>query len=578
MLLRSRRTTTLTVRVKTTLLLLVISCLTSASEPPEYAKMPVFGFVTVFGESVGVPGYEHDDWGPRPEVLAELISRSGATCVLVGTCGGTWRFTEKSDPGHGHSEYDWRAIDASTDPFLSLGLLPISFFFLEGPDWIEDEFGSERWEKLADRFSEAFVRRSNEKGIFHFIFENEPNLLARKDWPDYYMRKLKVFHRAAKRGDSRNMVIAGNLSERAATAGHFDLLYDRGFSDFCDIVGHHPYNNDPSKGLDMDDVVCLRKVMERRGDAGKQIFLGEGWGPKRGVPGVPRPYAGLVPTRGEIETLEAFLVNGYRELMKPREGWDAKWLFGAFFFTLNDNVGGRHWAARGKPLNGGVLIDGYYIPKEAPKPVFYNGGLADIWGQPKGDVVYRFPDGNARPIRERQPTTVKGENLLAYAHFERWTKDGFREGWQLVGGNETSFLSRDAGREAGFSLKLGSEAADFDIALVTKASVEPGKEYSFRGWIGCAQTRIENRDPFVTVGHDVTGQTADAIKTLSLVWSPNLAAKAQTAGEWFAFERVFRAESAFASVWIRCGNRGGKGGFFVKFDDVEIREIVPEGE
>ncbi len=407
-----------------------------AEPPPKTVNRPVFGFVTVFGESVGVPGYEHDDYGPTPEVLARCISRSGATCVLVGTCGGTWRFTEKDDPGDGASQYDWIPVDASTDPFLSLGLLPISFFFLEGPSWIEDEFGSERWRKLADRFSEAFVRRANSKGIFHFIFENEPNMLARKDWPDYYMRKLKVFCKAAKRVSPANRVIAGNLSERAAAAGHFDLLYDRGFSRYCDIVGHHPYNNDPAKGVDMLDVVILRQVMRRRDDGHKQIFLGEGWGPKRNVPGVPRPYPGLVPTREEIETLSAFVRNGYRELMAPREGWDTKWLFGALFFTLNDNIGGRHWATRGKPTNGGVLIDGYYIPKEALRPVFYDGGLVDIWGQPKGDLLLRFPDGKLRSRpREEAPRTVR-ENLVPQGDFEAVLQNGLPKGWKRVGKGE----------------------------------------------------------------------------------------------------------------------------------------------
>lgn len=562
----------------------IVTMLACASSPTcraeassnDSIKTPVFGFVTVFGEAANVPGYKHDDWGPPPEVLAKCIASSGATCVLVGTCGGTWRFTEKEDPGDGASTYDWRAVDASTDPFLSLGLLPISFFFLEGPDWIEDEFGSERWEKLADRFSETFVRRANGKSIFHIIFENEPNMLARKDWPDHYMRKLKIFYKAAKRVDPRNRIIAGNLSERAAAAGHFDLLYDRGFSDYCDIVGHHPYNNDPGKGLDMDDVVCLRKVMVRRGDGHKQIFLGEGWGPKRNIPGVPRPHPGLLPTRKELETMAAFMNNGYRELTRPREGWDTKWLFGAFFFTLNDNIGGRHWATRGKPLNGGVLIDGYYIPKEALKPVFYNGGLVDIWGQPKGDLLFRFPDGKLRPPPQQKPVKTRGPNLLPQGHFEGALRGGLPAGWERVGRGDEDGWSRAPGREGGLSLRVGAEPPDFDVGVVTKAEVKPGRRYQFSGWLYCEEEQKNNRDAFIAVGHDLTAQTTEPLKTISLVWSPNLKTQKTGPDAWFRFERVFRATSPSVSLWLRCGNRKGAGPFFVRIDDVELRQV--EGE
>lgn len=552
------------------------SLATPAGTTPESVRTPVLGFVTVFGESVAVPGYEHDDYGPPPEVLARCISSSGATCVLVGTCGGTWRFTEKEDPGDGPSRYDWRAVDASTDPFLSPKLLPISFFFLEGPTWIEDEFASERWRQLADRFSEAFVRRANRKGIWHFIFENEPNMLPRKDWPDYYMRKLKAFYKAAKRVSPRNMVIAGNLSERAAAAGHFDLLYDRGFSKYCDIVGHHPYNNDPSKGLDMEDVVCLRQVMVRRGDAHKQIFLGEGWGPKRNVSGVPRQHPGIVPTRKEIETLAAFLRNGYRELTRPREGWDTKWLFGAFFFTLNDNIGGRHWATRGKPVKGGVLVDGYFIPKEALRPAFYNGGLVDIWGQPKADLVFRFPDGKLRSSPRQEAAKTMGENLAPQGDFEGELQNGLPKGWKRVAEREETSCSRTAGRESGFSVKIGSRRPDFDIAIVTEVRVSPGSEYLFSGWLLYEGGKEKNRDAFITVGHDPTGQTTDPIKTLSLVWSPNFLETEKTApAKWFRFERVFRTNSSSASLWVRCGNRKGSP-FFIRIDDVELREVKRE--
>lgn len=89
---------------------------------------------------------------------------------------------------------------------------------------------------------------------------------------------------------------------------------------------------------------------------------------------------------------------------------------------------------------------------------------------------------------------------------------------------------------------------------------------------------MKNPDPFVTVGYDTTGQTTEPIKTISLVWSPNLKTKKTPAAKWFPFQRVFRAKSLWVSLWIRCGNRAAKSPFYIQIDDVELREVARESE
>jgi len=125
-------------------------------------------------------------------------------------------------------------------------------------------------------------------------------------------------------------------------------------------------------------------------------------------------------------------------------------------------------------------------------------------------------------------------------------------------------------------VKIGSRRPDFDIAIVTEVRVSPGSEYLFSGWLLYEGGKEKNRDAFITVGHDPTGQTTDPIKTLSLVWSPNFLETEKTApAKWFRFERVFRANSSSASLWVRCGNRKGSP-FFIRIDDVELREVKRE--
>jgi len=125
---------------------------------------------------------------------------------------------------------------------------------------------------------------------------------------------------------------------------------------------------------------------------------------------------------------------------------------------------------------------------------------------------------------------------------------------------------------------MGSAKSDFDLGVVTKVTVEPGKEYLFSIWLLSEREERENPDPFITAGHDPTGQTTEPIKTVSLVWSPNLRREKTMAGKWFRFERAFRASSSSVSLWVRCGNRRGISPFFVRIDDVKLREVVREGD
>lgn len=360
----------------------------------DWGKEMLFGFVPVIGESVGVEGFVHDDRGAPPEVLGRLYASSRATCIAVG--GTEWRFALKEDPGEAEPVYDWRLLDAAVDPFLVEGKVPIALVGIDPPEFLLDEVGSERFWRLAEHFFEALVRRLNGKGVYTFIFGNEYNLLARRDWPALYVDHLSRFWRVAKRVNPDNCIIGGNLSDHARL--QWEMLYEAGFKDYCDVVGYHPYTDDPGTGIDTEDIADLHEVMVAHGDGGKRIFLGEGWGPKRRLKDLERESPDDPPSKAEVDMLRAFVVNGYRNLTTRHGRYDPSWVLGAFFFTMNDNTGGEHWAERAvehrdKEGNVYYTVDGYWMGPELPPPAFFNGGLVEMSGREKDLLLAGFPDG-----------------------------------------------------------------------------------------------------------------------------------------------------------------------------------------
>lgn len=545
----------------------------SEAAPPSAPQLPVFGFVPVVGENIGVPIYQHDDWGPPPEVLAGILRETGATCINVG--GGGWRYAEPVDSGGDPSNYDWTVLDAMVEPWLIDGVLPIAYAsFSDQPDWVTEPYGTPAYWAIAERYMQAYASHLNELGVYHFIFENEPNMLARPDWPDYHMERLRHGYTAIKAVNPANQVIAGNLSEDAAAAGHYDLLYDRGLKQYSDIIGLHPYSNDHNTGLDIGDAAITHQVMVNRGDGNKKMFLGEGWGPKRELPDFKRGSAADRPNRAEIDRLRAFMENGYHLLMTPSGNWDPNWLFGVLFFTLNDNLCCRHWAERATPVPGGCLIDGIFIEGCNLAIGHFNGGLVDMYANPKSDIIWGFPNGVYRPSPTPMPLPpTVGPNLVVNGDFEGgFQPNGVANGWHPYDTTLTgAWRPADISHSGSGAQSFGADGIGYDGGIVQAIPTAAGSWYALTAWITYQWYNLNNPDTVMTVGYDTSGQTSNP-RALSSFWNIDFRDWNTPPNQWIKVEMLFQATGASTSIWFRGSQEWAAPWYFMIVDDVEVRE------
>lgn len=395
----------------------------SSSAEPDYE--PAFGFVSVPGE------LGSDDTGVDPRILGNALRHSSATCIRAGI----------------------EEIDS-----LELGSrLGIGYI----------------WGGV----SESIIRSYNRAGYYHFIFENEPDGTgaANPNWAPQYMDRLKRTYLLIKAIDPSNKMISGNLLNPK-----FDLMYSLGFKDVSDVIGYHNYSNDPRTGINMAALPPVRKQMEEAGDGAKQIFLGEGWGPARELPGLKRLFPDSPVTPAEIRMLRDFVVNGYRSIVTPTHDYDPEWLLGVLFFTLNDNWGGQAWAGRAQPRydeSGKVttyFVDGYDVGLDI-FPHFYNGGLLDINGNAKDNLMDVFP----------------GRGLaLANSGFEYVEPGESRAAAEWIPSSSGSALSVDSSirRNGRRSQRLDLSGPSLSLHQDSlHGSVSGGGRYSASVWVKCFQ-------------------------------------------------------------------------------------------
>lgn len=308
---------------------------------PSQAQQPHFGFVTVAGTLTG------DDQGPDPRIIGHVIGNSDATIVRAGL------------------------DEARVFPALA-GKIGIGYL-----EWADV----------------PAIQEYNSLGYHHFIFGNEPDGTAftNPNWAQDYMNRLNTAYPVIKATNPANVVIGGNLHTL-----NLDKLYQHGYKNSNDMVGYHNYSNDPATGNNIDVISLVRNQMNAAADGSKKIFLGEGWGPARELPGLKRSFPDARITPAELSMLRDFVVNGYWNLSTPKGNYDPAWVWGALFFTLNDNWGYKRWAERAVAHydgQGNVLyytIDGYYVGLDI-FPRFFNGGLVDIWGNSKDALMDIFP-------------------------------------------------------------------------------------------------------------------------------------------------------------------------------------------
>ncbi len=378
--------------MRTALAILSLALILCAA--PLWADGPVaspedrlFGMTLVTGSPDG------DDWGPAEDVLFPLYEKSGATVAMVSV---NWGDCEASDPGTGESKYDFSKFDGQL--FMKSAKTKVCWVDLGNP-WADKIKATDpaRYWKLAEAFVTEAAKHANSKGIAYFAVPgNEFDLMGRGDWAQLYVEPLKHIYTAVKAASKDNKVMAGNLSNGLDST--VQALYDAGAKGYFDILNIHTYSNDPRTGVDIFQVVAAHRAMDRNGDGDKLIFLGEGWGPGRAVPGISRKGHEEAPTKAEIDAMRSFVENGYRNMLTERDIYDPKWLLGAQFFTMNDNYGQRKWKERVKKVDEDgdgkpdyILLDGYKFPPDFNvEPAFFNGGLVCFDGKPKGDLLDNF--------------------------------------------------------------------------------------------------------------------------------------------------------------------------------------------
>jgi len=342
-----------------------------------------------------------DDLGPAEEVQ-NLIETELPIINLAGLHGYNWAECQPEDPLDGPDVYKW-PVDPENAKRVIPGKSRTVFFSVHGdyPKWLE--FNSDRYWQKFEAFVEAMTVRLNELyGDIDFIFENEPNTTRKPEnfkgnWADWYMHCLKHFYVAVHRADAKtrrtNRVIGGNLAGRSA--GGIEELYQRGFEDYCDVIGDHPYPLDIRDGVAVWDLAQIHAVQVKYGDGNKKIFISEGWGSGRSA-GFDRSSHLIEPSADEIENMWLALTKGWDNLMTPRENWDPSFLYGVKFFCGNDNWGAGGWRERAQTQKDeignvkGFIVDGYWMTPDIA-PQFWNGGLTDYYGNSKDCLMHVFP-------------------------------------------------------------------------------------------------------------------------------------------------------------------------------------------
>lgn len=278
-------------------------------------------------------------------------------------------------------------------------------------------------------------------GVHHFIFENEPD----GNLPDY-AGVLPLAYPLIHGLGPLAVIISGNCFN----SGSYSYLYSQGFKNYSDMVGFHNYSDDPASGIDIGSVVSVHNTMNAYGDGSKPIYLGEGWGPKREVRSCPRISPDIPPTLSEIQAMRDFVVNGWRNLNTSQGGYSPNWVYGALFFTLSDNWGFDY-------------------------AHFYNGGLIDLQGNPKDDLLLVFP-GNKLTV--------------ANCGFE-YCYPGYPIGsapfWSYRSGTPESCYAIDASvRHAGLRshrVELQGTTEAYVSQTTLSGSIAAGQQYTFAAWV-----------------------------------------------------------------------------------------------
>ncbi len=334
----------------------------------------------------------HDDQGAPVPVLKAMQEMSGFNEWRVGA--GLGAFYPR-DPGTNLlSRFDFSGVLRDPDLYRpGLVVAGVNTFV----EWARGrEYDPAFW-AVAEPFVEAFAAEMARHGVDVFSAGyNEPELFYRSDREAFFVNDLDHVAAAIRRGNPKARIIAGKFS--GPDPNIIRNMFAAGFRDNFDILDVHAYANDPRIGCDMGGVVASHETLVELGMGEKRIYLGEGWGPARDLPGSDRQrYDDPVPFL-EADLMRRYFQNGYRCLVTPRDDYNPEWVLGARFFTLNDNMGSTYWRYNAVPHTNEVGEVDYWLLShlrfgnlDDVKPSFWDGGLIDFQGRPKGDWFFDFP-------------------------------------------------------------------------------------------------------------------------------------------------------------------------------------------
>jgi len=522
---------------------------------PAQPRPPIQIGMAMIGGSIPDGG---DDVGPANEVQ-DMIERDHPMVTFSGMTRTSWGQAQPDDPGEGPNVYDWSTLDARAQTMIpGKALRAYQQIWGSYPDWVELDT-PRFWEKY-EAFVEAMTVYINQNyGTVYYVFENEPNISRAPDgwnWADWYIHCLQHFHAAVHAAHSAtghdNKVIAGNLCGHSA--GGFNELYARGLKDCSDILGYHPYPYDIRDGLDVDDLAQIHAIQMDYDDADKRIFVSEGWGSGRSA-GFDRSSPLIDPPAQEVENMYLAMVNGWDNVMTPRENWHPDYLWGMSFFCGNDNWGAMNHRARAIPDfddDGNIVafwLDGYHKGIDIA-PYFWNGGMMDFYGNSKDCLIHVFP-GNGLVFMNpgfELASDPPNEHLPQF-----WmpnTDPALMDNYSL-----DNHIFHGGGR----SLRLTQIAADnHGVSQMTaRRSVIPGVSYRTRLWC-----RTEDDDGLAARFYMCFCDLDGSVKS-SRTWATDVTGSA----DWQQLEIVATAPAFASRVEMGCEIEGVGTAWF---DDVTV--------
>ena len=358
------------------------------------------------------------------------------------------------------------------------------------------------------------------KGVRLFVFGNEPD----GDWGTYgsiLQQAYPLFQTDA----PGSTVIGANcfgVSPYDGLYRYYDLKGN------CDKLGFHNYSNDPATGLDVSSVVSVHNTMNSWGDGSKLMFLGEGWGPKREITNCARIAPEEPPSNAEIQAMRDFVVNGWRNATTTQGGYDPNWVYGVLFFTLSDNWGGNY-------------------------SHFYNGGITDIWGNSKDDLVLLFP-GNKLTVSN-----------CGFEYFTAGRPQGPPPSWSILSRTSDACYALDATiRHSGHRsqrIELSGTNEAYVHQTTQPGSISAGQHYTFAAWartegvLSPTQAGVRLRMRFLDSSWSSVGSDA---------WSPAL----KGTNGWTLLSVAATAPSGAVMVRGDCNIQGTAGRAW--FDDCGV--------